>query len=164
MPPRSSGQWTSSALAFFWASGWMVVTTSRIMSGTSNVSSMQVQLARLDLGQVEHVVDQREQVLGRPVDLLQVGEEVVEPAVGRLLLEQLGVQDDGVERGAQLVAHVGQELALGAVGDLGRLPGLVQLAHVAEDADGADHPPVRVAQRRGVERRRDGLAARRCAG
>ena len=40
MPPRSSGQWTSSRLAFFWASGWIVVTTSRIMSGTSKVSSI----------------------------------------------------------------------------------------------------------------------------
>ena len=36
-----------------------------------------------------------------------------------LLLEHLAVADDRVERRAQLVAHVGEELALGAVGDLG---------------------------------------------
>jgi hypothetical protein len=38
MAPRSSGQDTSSSLAFFWASGSMVVTTSRTIAGRSNVS------------------------------------------------------------------------------------------------------------------------------
>ena len=64
----------------------------------------------LDLGEVEDVVDQREQVAAG-----------AEHAVERLevLLERLGVlpqhlgdADDGVERRAQLVAHVGQELRL----------------------------------------------------
>src|SRR2546423_1094134 len=36
---------------------------------------------------------------------------------------------------------------------------LLVLAHVAQDADGADHPAARVAQRRGVQRRGDHLAA-----
>ena len=42
------------------------------------------------------------------------------------LLQHLAVADDGVERGAQLVAHVGQELALGAAGGLGRVLGAQQ--------------------------------------
>ena len=36
---------------------------------------------------------------------------------------QLGHADDAVHRRADLVAHVGQELALGAVGGLGRFLG-----------------------------------------
>ena len=40
---------------------------------------------------------------------------------------QLGHADDAVHRRADLVAHVGQELALGPVGRLGGLPGLAQL-------------------------------------
>src|SRR5260370_754885 len=57
-----------------------------------------------------------------------------------------------IERRAQLVAHVGQKPALGPVGDFGGLAGLVQLAHVAEDADGTGRPPVRTAVRREVPR------------
>jgi hypothetical protein len=38
-------------------------------------------------------------------------------------LEQVGHADDGVHRGADLVAHVGQEGALGLVGRLGGLLG-----------------------------------------
>src|SRR2546422_4770202 len=42
---------------------------------------------------------------------------------------------------------------------LGVRAGLVELAHVAQDTDRADHLAVRVAQRRGVERRGDHLPA-----
>ena len=44
-----------------------------------------------------------------------------------LLLEHFAVADDGVQRRAQFVAHVGQELALGLVGALGGLHQHLQL-------------------------------------
>ena len=71
--------------------------------------------------------------------------------------EQLG---DGVVGLEDLALEVGDEHRVGGVLDqaLGVGPRLVQLAHVAEDADGADHPALRVPQRRGVQRRRDDLA------
>ena len=48
-------------------------------------------------------------------------------------LHDLGEADDGVERRAQLVAHVGEELGLGAVGALGlRLLLEVALGEVGE--------------------------------
>ena len=54
-----------------------------------------------------------EQVLAGAVDPLQVGDEVRRSALGvGLLLEHLAVADDRVQRRPQLVAHVGQELAL----------------------------------------------------
>jgi len=58
-------------------------------------------------------------VLARAVDLHHVGHEVLLGALAELLLQHLAVADDGVQRGAQLVAHVGQEGALGPAGVLG---------------------------------------------
>ncbi|CAB3713649.1 hypothetical protein LMG26845_05917 [Achromobacter insuavis] len=69
-------------------------------------------LAGLDLGQVEDVVDQRQQVAARFVDGLRVL-DLVRAQVARLVLgQQLGQDQRRIQRGAQLVAHVGQELAL----------------------------------------------------
>ena len=87
----------------------------------------------LDLGQVEDAVDQLEQVPAVPEHRLE------ELALLRIDLadafgeHQIGEADDGVERGAQLVAHVGEELALepgGALqlGVLGRQGALVPAA------------------------------------
>src|SRR5207249_5118641 len=45
----------------------------------------------------------------------------------RLVGEHLGEADDGVERRAKLVAHRGEELALGPAGLLGRDLGLEEL-------------------------------------
>ena len=47
---------------------------------------------------------------------------LVQIAVG-LILEQLGESNDGIERRPKLMAHVGEELRLGAVGGLGCLAG-----------------------------------------
>ena len=55
---------------------------------------------------------------------LQVGDEFVLPVIGRLFLQHLAVADDGVERRAQLVAHVGEELRL-VLARLLELPALV---------------------------------------
>jgi hypothetical protein len=50
------------------------------------------------------------------------------PLVGRefVELEELGEAEHGIEGRAQLVAHTGEELALGPVGLLGRFPGLLR--------------------------------------
>ena len=74
-------------------------------------------LAGLDLGKVEDVIDQPQQMTAGTLDFLEVGDEVLLAAVGRVFLKDLAVADDGVERGAQFVAHIGQELALGPIGD-----------------------------------------------
>ncbi len=93
-----------------------------------------VHLARLDLRQVQDVVDQLQQVRAGAVDglgeLHLLRREVALGVVG----EQLGQDQQRVERRAQLVRHVGQELALVAHGDrelfgalLQHLPGLLDL-------------------------------------
>jgi len=63
---------------------------------------------RLDLGQVEYVVNQREQVSAgtqHAVERLGVLLQCL-----RILPQHLAHPDDGVERRAQLMAHVGEEL------------------------------------------------------
>ena len=74
----------------------------------------QHKLAGLDLGEVQDVVDDAQQVSGRRVNLVQsVG------LLGRYTFEakEVGHAKDAVHGGADFVAHVGQE---GALGDVGR--------------------------------------------
>ena len=86
------------------------------------------QLAGLHLREVEDVVDDVEQRVGR----LAQGVEMLALRGGQVGLgEQLGRPDDPVEGRADLVADVGEEDALGAVGPLGRVLRLAQLRRLA---------------------------------
>ena len=53
------------------ASGSVAVTTDCTTSGSAVVLEGQGQLAGLDLGQVEHVIDQRQQMLAIVLDALE---------------------------------------------------------------------------------------------
>jgi hypothetical protein len=68
--------------------------------------------ASLDLGMIEHVVEQSEQ-------MLRGGEDSPRVRYGSGLFgffdQQLGITNDSVRRRTQLMAHVGQELGLGDV-------------------------------------------------
>ena len=79
----------------------------------------QVEAARLDLGQIEQVVDEREEVRAAATDRRQG--VALHPAEIAPPEQRLRVSEHGVERRAQLVAHVGEELALGAARHLGPL-------------------------------------------
>jgi hypothetical protein len=107
-------------LPFFAASGSMVLTTSSMSGGRG----FQIELhpPGLDLGEVEDVVDQREQVAARAEHAVE-GLDVL-PQGLRIFPQHLGDADDGVERGAQLVAHAGEELRL-VLARLGELAALV---------------------------------------
>jgi len=77
--------------------------------------------AGLDAGEVEHVVDEAEEVCAGGVD---DAEAFALPRRGGLVRgEDLRVADDGVERRAQFVAHAGDEVALGTRGGLGGVAG-----------------------------------------
>ena len=82
------------------------------------LAEVQAELAGLDLGDVEHGVDQ-------PQEVLAVGADAGEGIHGFLgwglieaFLHQFGVAEDGGEWGSQLVAHVGDELRLVLARDL----------------------------------------------
>ena len=116
----------------------------------------------LDPRHVEDVVDDAEQVGAALVDVLAVfvvfrRAERAEHA----RLHDLREADDGVERRAQLVADIGEELGLGPVGVLGavlllgiflgELDHLLRLqlellARLAEVGDGRHQPPLAVDQ------------------
>ena len=46
----------------------------------------------------------------RPLDLFQVGNKLVPSEIDHIFLKDFAVTDDSVERRAQLVAHIGEEL------------------------------------------------------
>jgi len=89
-----------------------------LLDSRRNVEAVEAQLhlARLHLGEVEHVVDQRQKVAPAAMDRFQIGP--VQRAVGGVarrvgfVEKKLGKADDGIERRTQLVTHVGQEGAL----------------------------------------------------
>ncbi|MFO1298247.1 MAG: hypothetical protein U1F25_18475 [Rubrivivax sp.] len=112
-------------------------------------------MAGLDLRQVEHVVDQRQQVLPGDIDLL---EPLCAAQRGRVVApQQVRQADDRVHRRADLMAHVGQEARLRAAGPLGLVArGLVALllGHVAQDGGEQDLPVHRRPRDRHLQRKR----------
>jgi hypothetical protein len=73
---------------------------------------------------VEHVVDQAEQMAAVALDALEHVQRLLRRLAVDAVEDQFGVAEDGVERRAQLVAHVGKELRL-VLARLGELVALV---------------------------------------
>ncbi len=69
-------------------------------------------MTRFDAGEVEHLVDELQQVAPPRQDVAHALRLVAAELVHA---QELGEAEDAVERGAQLVAHAGEELALGLV-------------------------------------------------
>ena len=96
-----------------------------------------IDAARFDLGEIEDFVDQAQQVLGGREDAIEVlhGGRVV--FVLGVLFQHFRIADDGVERCAQFVAHVGQELRFGEIGAFGGVTGVRQVVDAGFDERGA---------------------------
>ena len=84
----------------------------------------EAQVTRFDPGDVDELVDQREQMTPGAEDSLD-GVAVFGAEFGHL--EELREAEDGVERGSQLVARAGQERVLRPGGCHGLIPGRGQL-------------------------------------
>jgi hypothetical protein len=84
----------------------------------------------LDLGKVENVVDDAQQMLACVADLVQAGGLLFGDAIA---LHQVGQPGNGVERRADFVAHVGEEGTLRPCCRFGDLLGLSQLAGAQAD-------------------------------
>ena len=88
---------------------------------------VQLDPPRLDLGEVEYVVDELQEVPASVVDVLDpLGWHAPSIAVGRLGAHQVAEAKDRVEGRAQLVAHAGEEIALGLARATQRLDGVAQ--------------------------------------
>jgi hypothetical protein len=70
------------------------------------------ELAGLDLGEVEHLIDEAEKMGTRTVNPAQRLCRLFRAKARRIADHHLGQPDDGIERGAQLMAHAGDELRL----------------------------------------------------
>ena len=88
------------------------------------VRKIERQLTGLDFGEVEHVIDQAEEMLAVGVQAFEHLAHLVRRLAVDVVENELGVAENGVERGAQLVAHVGEELRLVLARDL-ELPALL---------------------------------------
>src|SRR5205814_1920303 len=66
----------------------------------------------LDLAEIENVVDQRQQVLARIVNVIDVGELTLVQLAEHLLPQDLREADDRVQRCSQLVRHRREEVGL----------------------------------------------------
>src|SRR5215469_4727947 len=74
------------------------------------VGEFEFQLTSLDLGQVEHIIDETQQVLAVGLKAFEYAQHLFGRLAVSAIRHQFGVAQDGVERGAQLVAHIGEEL------------------------------------------------------
>src|SRR6476661_10084178 len=79
----------------------------------------ELELAGLDLRHVENVVDDMEQVLAALMNHACIVPIALLPQSAKQLpIEDLRESDHGVERRPELMAHIGEELRLGAGGAL----------------------------------------------
>ena len=120
--PRSVWQSTTMRLPFFVAIGSMVLATSSISGASANDFEMKLHAPCLDLRQVEDVIDQCEQVATRAKNAIERLDVLLQCL--RILPQHLGDADDGIERGSQLMAHVGEELRF-VLARFGKLPALL---------------------------------------
>ena len=141
------------------------VATSSIASARLNGAEVEHELAGVDLREIEDVVDDGEQRVARLDD--DVGEHLL---LRRQLgfCQQLGHAEHAVHRRADLVAHIGEEFGLGAVGEhrlalrfLELLLAFLELGDVGRRADQIERAVGR-GHRRSCER--SGSAASRRAG
>jgi hypothetical protein len=79
-------------------------------------SESQLETVGLDLREIEDVVDEREQVVPRTVDVVDVLGLLLREVPEHPLAQDLREADDGVERRSKLVGHVREERRLVAVG------------------------------------------------
>ena len=76
---------------------------------------LELNVAGFDLGQIQHIVDQLQQLVPGPMDDVGMPDLFVVEVAGAVL-SQLIAEDQDVERRTQLVGHVGEEFRLVAVG------------------------------------------------
>ena len=87
---------------------------------------LSLQAPGLDLGQIQNVVDKVQQVPAAGMDDFQMFGRIRRLAQAAAAAQHLGETQNRVHGGADLVAHIGQELALGFVGGVGLFLGSLQ--------------------------------------
>jgi hypothetical protein len=77
---------------------------------------------------IENVIDDLQQMAAAEMDIRDIAPiRVTADRAQYLRLHQVGEADDGIERGAQLVAHISEEIGFGFAGGFGPQLGRLQL-------------------------------------
>ncbi len=93
---------------------------------TLTTASPHLGLASFKPGDVEDIVDDAEQLATGGVDILAIAADLLAVLEHRAFVDQVRESDDRIQRRAQFMAHLGQELTFRLVGLFGahqRLPG-----------------------------------------
>ena len=111
------------------AVGLQLHETRRLIGDLGEIEHLfrQVEFSRLDLRHVQNAVYQLQQMAAALVDEARIF-QIARAAHGseHLVRHHFGETDDGVERRAQLMAHIGEEAGFGAVGLFRRIAGIDQ--------------------------------------
>ena len=95
------------------------------------IGAFEAHPAGLDLGEIEDVIDDRQEFLAGTIDLADV---ILQSRLRVRAQGQVGEADDGVHRRAQFVAHPREELAFGCIGLFRHPAGLDQFEFLAAAA------------------------------
>ncbi len=96
------------------------------------VIDVELEIAGVDFGEVQNLVDGVEQMRPALADAVEIFPLPPVYRAGGAARQHFRKPDDGVERGAQLVAHIGEKLRFGDVGGFGLRFGLAQQAFGAD--------------------------------
>ena len=91
----------------------------RLLAGSRDIEAFlaQFDLARFDAGMFEQVVDDREKMFAGFADVARIFDiTLVGDLAHRLVLDEGGEAENGVQRRAQFVAHIGEERRFRLVG------------------------------------------------
>ena len=87
--------------------------------GEAEIADLQLHASGFDLGDIQNGVDQAKQMLGADQYFVQILKLLFGKGFFTLAPDDAGETDDGVQRRAELVAHIGQEGRLGLIGFFG---------------------------------------------
>ena len=102
-------------------------TASSTSATSAKGRALQIELAGLDLGEIENFLDQRQQRFARGLRRLGISELLGRQ---RRVEQQIGHAENAVERRADFVADGGEEARLGAVGGFRLVARLFERAHL----------------------------------
>src|SRR6516162_1155906 len=113
----------------------------RAANGLGNVLNavirkFEFELAGLDLGKIEHVIDESEQMLTVGLKPFEYANHLLGWLTVSAVRHQFGIAQDGIEWGAQLMAHIGEKLRLVLARDLELTALVLDFVEQADVLDG----------------------------
>ncbi len=116
---------------------------------------IQLDLSGVQPGEVQHVIDDRQQGLAAHDDAADIAARLLRQPIHAL--QKAGEANDAGQGRADLVAHIGDELGLGDIGGVGGHPlapqfvlHLLALGDIPQHGDDADHRGAVVTDKRGA--------------